>query len=322
MAHDINITNGRASIALAVRSAWHRLGQVLADAFDTKTALREAGMDWEVELQPCFTQDMRQIPSKRVVIRRDTQAVLGVVGDRYTPLQNKDAFGFFDGCFGQDKARFESAGVLGAGERVWMLARVPGDFDVLPGDQVAPYLLLTNGHDGGHPVTAIFTPIRVVCANTLGAALHAKRKGETVRVLHTPSVEARMRIAGELLGKAGVFFDETTGLFRLLARTQLRAAGVRDYFSQALGEQPGIAFDDLSGKRRNQVVELEKLHEEGIGHDLPGVRGTLWGAYNAVTEYVDHRKTRDSLDWMSSGGGADLKARALNVAHEMALNLN
>lgn len=322
MSHDININNGRASVALAVKSAWHRLGQVLADAFDTRTALREANMDWEVELQPCFTQDGRKVPSRKLVVRQDTQAVLGVVGDRYRPLQNRQAFGFFDGAFGQDAARFETAGVLGAGERVWMLARVPGDFDVLPGDQVAPYLLLSNGHDGGQPVTAIFTPIRVVCQNTLSDAMKAARKGQTVRVLHTASVEDRLRIAGELLGKAGIFMDETTGLFRLLARTQLRAAGVRDYFAQALGEQPGIAFDDLSGKRRKQIVELEQLHEDGIGHDIRGVRGTLWGAYNAVTEYVDHRKTTDSLEWMAAGGGADLKARALNVAHEMALTLN
>jgi phage/plasmid-like protein (TIGR03299 family) len=322
MAHDINITNGRASIALAVRSAWHRLGRVLADAFDTATALREANMDWEVELQPCYTQDMRQIPAKKVVIRKDTQAVLGVVGDRYKPLQNRDAFGFFDGCFGKDEARFEAAGVLGAGERVWMLARVPGDFDVLPDDQVAPYLLLTNGHDGGQPVTAIFTPIRVVCQNTLSDAMKAARKGQAVRVLHTASVEDRLRIAGELLSKAGVFLDETTGLFRLLARTQLRAPTMRDYFACSLGEQLSTPFDELSGKRRNQILELEKLHEEGIGHDIRGVRGTLWGAYNAVTEYVDHKRTTDSLDWMAAGGGADLKARALTVAHEMALNLN
>lgn len=322
MSHDINITNGRASVALAVRSAWHRLGQVLTDAFDTATALREANMDWQVELQPCFTQDMRKVNGRKLVVRQDTQAVLGVVGDRYTPLQNRDAFGFFDGAFGRDKARFETAGVLGAGERVWMLARVPGDFDVLPGDQVAPYLLLSNGHDGGQPVTAIFTPIRVVCQNTLGKAMKAAQAGESVRVLHTRSVEGRLRVAGELLGKAGVFFDETVGTFRKLARTQIRAATMRDYFACALGEQLSTPFDDMSTMRRNQITALEQLHEEGIGHDLPGVRGTLWGAYNAVTEYVDHRKTTDSLDWMAAGGGADLKGRALTVAHEMALAMN
>lgn len=321
MAHNIEQRDGKASVALAVKSAWHRLGQILVDAFDTATALREARMDWEVELQPCFAGDGRKVPGRKLVIRRDTNAILGVVGDRYTPLQNRAAFGFFDGAFGPDKARFESAGVLGQGERVWMLARVPGDFDVIPGDQVQPYLLLANGHDGGQPVTAIFTPIRVVCANTLGAALKAARDGETVRVIHTASVEAKMRVAGELLGKAGMFFDETKDTFRLLARTQAKAATVRSMILRSLDEHE-TDWAKLSTRRRNTVEAIENLHETGMGHDIRGVRGTLWGAYNAVTEYVDHAKTTDSLDWMASGGGADIKARALRVAHEMALAVN
>lgn len=320
--HNINIdSNGRASIALATQSAWHRLGQILPGAFDSATALREANLDWEVELQPCFARDGRQVPGKRLTVRTDTNAILGVVGDRYTPLQNRDAFGFFDGAFGEGRARFESAGVLGQGERVWMLARAPGEFDILPGDSIQPYLLLANGHDGSQPVTAIFTPIRVVCQNTLGAAMRSARKGEQVKVLHTPTVEARLRIAGELLGKAGLFFDETKEIFGQLARRQIRADTQRQFISRSLGEvEPD--FQRLSTRRKNQILAVEEIAEVGLGHDIPGVRGTLWGAYNAVTEYVDHVRTKDDLAFMANGSGSDIKARSLTVALEMANAMN
>lgn len=322
MAHNLNINNGRASIALATQSAWHRLGQILPDAFDAATALREANMDWEVRLEPMFLGNGTEVPNKKAVVRGDNGTVIGTVGSRYNPLQNKSAFGFFDGVFGQDKARYESAGVLGGGERVWMLARVPGDFDVLPGDSVAKYLLLTNSHDGSTPVTAIFTPIRVVCANTLGSALRASNDSETVRVLHTASAEAKLKIAGELLGKAGVFFDETKARFVTMSKVQFRSNDLRRYFTNVVTNDPTATFDDISTRSRNVIGEIEKLHETGIGHEIRGVRGTLWGAYNAVTEYVDHSKSNDSLEYMARGGGARMKARAFEIANEFALASN
>ena len=322
MSHNINITNGKASIALAVQSAWHRLGQVLPDAFDAQTAIREANMDWNVSLEPIFLSNGNQVPEKQAVVRGDTGAVLGVVGSRYTPLQNRQAFGFFDGVFGADKARYESAGVLGNGEKVWMLARLPQEFDVLPGDVVKHYLLLTNSHDGSSPVTAIFTPIRVVCANTLSAGLRASKRGEMVRVFHTVSAESNLRVAGELLGKAGVFFDESKVQFMTMARTQLRSMQIRKYIAHVVTNDATIAIDDLSTRAKNVVSEIEQLHDTGMGHDIRGVRGTLWGAYNAVTEYVDHRKSNDSLEYMAAAGGARMKSRAFEIAAELAQSLN
>lgn len=322
MSHDINITNGKSSIALAVKSAWHRLGQVLPDAFDAQTAIREANMDWNVSLEPIFLGNGNQVPDKQAVVRGDTGSVLGVVGSRYTPLQNKQAFGFFDGVFGADKARYESAGVLGNGEKVWMLARLPQEFDVLPGDVVKQYLLLTNSHDGSSPVTAIFTPIRVVCANTLGAALRASKSGEMVRVLHTVSAESKLRVAGELLGKAGVFFDETKVQFMKMARTQMRSLQIRNYIAHVVTNDEAVDLETMSTRAKNVVSEIEELHDIGMGHEIRGVRGTLWGAYNAVTEYVDHRKSNASLEYMAAAGGARMKARAFEIAAELAQAMN
>lgn len=322
MSHNININNGRASIALAQQSAWHRLGQVLPDAFDASTALREAGMDWSVELEPMYLSNGKQVPNKRAVIRNDTEDILGVVGARYTPIQNRNAFGFFDGVFGKDAARYESAGVLGKGEKVWMLARLPEHFEVIANDPVAQYLLLTNSHDGSFPIVGFFTPIRVVCANTLGAALRASRSDESIRVYHTVNAEQRLKLAGELLGKAGVFFDETKSKFQWLAKAQLGSRDLTRYLTGVVTGDPSVSFDQASTRSQNVVTEIRNLHDGGLGSEIRGVRGSLWGAYNAVTEYVDHHRTKESVDYMAEGSGAKLKARALEFATEFANELN
>jgi phage/plasmid-like protein (TIGR03299 family) len=322
MAHEINITNGRASIALAQKSAWHRLGQVLPESFTAETALREANMDWTVSLQQMFLANGTQVPNKRAVIRDDTSDILGVVGNKYTPLQNRSAFGFFDAVFGEDKARYESAGVLGDGQRVWMLARLPESFDVLPGDAVGQYLLLTNSHDGSAPVTGIFTPIRVVCANTLGQALRSADDSETIRVYHTVNAEARLKLAGELLGKAGVFFNEAKAKFSYLSTIQVGSRDLTKYLTAVVSDHDSVRYDDLSTRSKNVVDEIRNLHDGGLGSEIRGVRGTLWGAYNAVTEYVDHRRTQDNIEYMAVGSGARLKSRALVLASSFQTILN
>src|SRR5436190_17319229 len=149
MAHNINIRNGKASIAFAGETPWHRLGQKINEAFDARTALKESGMDFTVEKAPICLADSKVIIKDRFAMRRtDTKDVLGIVSSVYEPLQNRDAFGFFDGIFGKDKARYEVAGVLGKGEQVWLLAKLPGDFSVIGNDTVGKWLLLTHGHDG------------------------------------------------------------------------------------------------------------------------------------------------------------------------------
>ena len=322
MSHNININNGRASIALAQQSAWHRLGQILPDCFTAEIALREAQMNWEVEMERMYLSNGVEVPNKRAIIRKDTERILGVVGSRYQPLQNRSAFSFFDGVFGDDKARYESAGVLGDGERVWMLARLPESFDVLPNDSVCQYLLLTNSHDGSSPVTGFFTPIRVVCANTLGAAFRSSKEDETIRVYHTINAESRLKLAGELLGKAGVFFDDAKSKFKVMASTQLSSGDVSKYLQGVVTGQLYGSWDDLSTRSKNVIEEITNLHDGGIGSDIRGVRGTLWGAYNAVTEYVDHRRTTETLDYMANGSGARMKSRALEMAKEFASTLN
>lgn len=316
MAHNIEIRHGRASIAYAGQTPWHRLGQKLNEAFDAETALKQGGLDFTVEKIGLQTVDGFKIENRFGLRRTDTKDVLGIVTDFYKPLQNREAFSFFDGVFGKGKARYEVAGVLGKGEKIWLLAKLPGDFSVAGEDVVGKWLLLTNGHDTNEPVRARFTPIRVVCQNTLNAAL--SRTDSEVRIQHIGDVSGKLEIAGKLLKQAGIYFDEVQKVFVGFTKHQLTSKTLREYAVRVIGAHEA-SFDELSQPRQKAVTRIEELHDIGRGASLKSVRGTLWGAYNAVTEWVDHDKTTDDLRYMALGRGAEIKQRAFAIAQEMAL---
>lgn len=324
-----NITNnGQANIAYTGSTPWHKLGQKIDNAFDADTALKEANLDWEVDVHPLYHEEL--VPTYngshikyvksihgQVVKRRDNGDELGVVGKNYSPLQNKDAFAFFDGLFGKGQAKFETAGYTGKGERVWLLANMQDNdpIEVLPNDVVNKYMLLTNPHGGKAAVIAAFTPIRVVCQNTLTAAVGTMLKDtNTVRVVHKGNVADRLQFAGSVLAQAGVYYDEVKHLFQSFAKKQLTGQQVKGYIHQTL-------FNDLhhTKSRESKIEEVEKLMYTGRGSDIAGVRGTVWGVYNALTEYVDHVKTyrgqkenpRKQLEASQFGTGRIIKNKAL-----------
>ena len=331
MAHGIETTDGRANMAYTGRTPWHDLGQNIEEAFDAETALKEANLDWEVEVAPLYHKDPDAVgtvsedafakSSKGKVVRRlDNGDELGVVGMKYSPLQNKDAFAFFDGVFGEGKARYETAGYLGKGERMWLLANMTNNdpIEILPGDEINKYLLLTNDFTGSYSVIGSFTPIRVVCNNTLTAAVRDIIKGgNTVRVKHIGDVADRLNFAGKVLAQAGVFYDEVKDLFQTFAKKQLNGEQTRTYIHRSL-------FDDNkeTKSRTKKVDEVEGLMHTGRGSDIVGVRGTVWGAYNALTEYVDHHKVyrggaTKRLEASQFGTGRHLKKKALTIGAEM-----
>ena len=318
MAHNINRKNGRDSIVYAGETPWHKLGQRLTEAFDSKTALEQGGLDFTVEKIGLQTVDGFPVPNRYAIRRTDNKETLGVCADMYSPLQNRDAFRFFDGIFGKGKARFEVAGVIGKGEKVWLLAKLPGDFRIAGDDVVGKWLLLTNGHDTNEPVRAKFTPIRVVCQNTLNAALSS---GENeVRVQHIGKVADKLEIAGKLLKTAGLYFDEVQAVFTGFTRHKVSTKVLREYARQVIA--PKVEGDELSPQASKAITRIEQLFETGRGADMKHVRGTLWGAYNAVTEYIDHDKTGDSISYMALGRGAEIKQRAFRVAQDTILNAN
>ena len=317
MSHNLNINNGRASIAYAGETPWHRLGQKVNGAFDAATALREGGLDFTVEkVAVCTADDRNPIPDRFALRRTDTRDVLGMVTDFYQPLQNREAFGFFDAVFGKGKARYEVAGVLGKGEKVWLLAKLPGDFAVAGVDPVGKFLLLSNGHDCNEPIRARFTPIRVVCQNTLNAALRGTES--EIRIQHIGDVQGKLEVAGKLLKAAGLYFSELETVFGGFVKRQLTERVLTNYVTRVVTGSVQ-KMEDLTKPAQKTVDRILALHEVGMGSDLKNVRGTLWGAYNAVTEHIDHDRAAKGIGYMGFGRGAEIKARAFTAAQDMIL---
>jgi phage/plasmid-like protein (TIGR03299 family) len=249
----------------------------------------------------------------------DRREPIAVVGERYVPIQNAEAFAFFDKLIGEGQAVYETAGSLGGGRRIWLLARLPGDVWVTRQDNVGKYLLLTNSHDGRSPLRALFTPIRVVCENTLRAALEGGQS-DGIWVRHVGDILGKAKEAERLLGISVKYYDAFADQAQAFAKRALTQEALARYF-ETLAPDP----KDADPARRVATRETwTRLFEAGKGNDLSSVRGTLWAAVNAVCEYVDHeRPTRGQegqeekirrFESAQFGTGAVLRARAWKEA--------
>jgi phage/plasmid-like protein (TIGR03299 family) len=299
---------------------WHRLGTALeeADLYDWASANRKAGLDWEVELVPLVTADTQATVAHRAVRRTSDSKVLGVVGPRYAPLQNKDAFGWFRPFLDAREAALHTAGSLRNGSRVWVLAKLNRDpLVIAEGDEVEKYLLLSHGHDGSLAVRCGFTPIRVVCQNTLSLA-HGSDASRLIRLKHTRDIHENLANIREIMDLANQEFEASAEQYRRLARRSVNQADVRKYVRRVLKIE---GEEDISARSRNIVEEIVHLAEAGRGNDLPSIRGTYWSAYNGVSEWLTYSRGRSDDNRLNSlwfGAGALTNRRALELALDMA----
>lgn len=308
------------SIAYFGATPWHRLGTPLADGdvYDWPAACDKAGLAWDVELAPLVAADTHAPVEHRAVRRTSDQKVLGVVGPRYSPLQNRDAFRWFEPFLAAREARLETAGSLRGGARVWVLAKLARDPLVIAlGDEVEKYVLLSHGHDGSLAVRCGFCPIRVVCANTLALA-HGSDASKLIRVRHRGDVAASLAAIREVMNLADAEFEATAEQYRRLARTPVNHADLKKYVRRVLQ----IEDDPAPGSRILNIADrILELAEAGRGNDLPAVRGTLWAGYNAVTEHLGYNRGRtpaSRLDSLWFGEGACINKQALQIALDMA----
>jgi phage/plasmid-like protein (TIGR03299 family) len=331
VSHDINVRNGEAAVMVVGQPAWHNLGTVLDKPATAAQAISAAKLDWEVIKQPLFAGESEHwaVPDYFAVVRGDDwqkkkATVLGIVGKDYTPLQNRDAFQFFDPIVGEKAAAYHTAGALGEGERVWILAKLPEDIQVIGDDITNKFLLLSNSHDGGSAVQIKFTPIRVVCQNTLTMAL---REGPTLRIAHTKDVHERLRVAANLLNAIKVRYSAIEKTFGGMVKVRMNGERLSEYLLSVFPDPtPGndeVRYQRALNQAHRDRAESEYRAEFGRGTELKGVRGTLWGAYNGVAEYIDYsRFGRFAPDrqvqaiWF--GDGYSAKARAYRVAEEKA----
>ncbi len=297
---------------------WHEVGVELNKPATAKEAIQAARLDFKVELAPMYyinpaTSNRTEVKFGKVVRRTDSGKLLGVVGNDYRPVQNTEAFSFFDGVVGEEKAIYHTAGALGDGEKIWILAKLPGDIEVTNKDNVEKYLLLTNSHNGRSSLRMYFTPIRVVCQNTL--ILSAQHMSNTVNIRHVGSIQGKIDQARQLLGIVNKFYDEFGESIKEMLKVKLTKAELKKYYGD-------VVFHGAKEKdtpiMKARLDTLNRLFETGKGNDLPQVRGTLWAAVNSVTEYVDHYqevKNRLKNSWF--GLGSKLKERAYAGAIEL-----
>lgn len=300
---------------------WHGLGQIISDAPDVKTGIQLAGLDWSVATRPLYMADGTEVPTHKCVVRSTDQAQLGVVGDRYVPLQNAAAFDWFNPFLESGLATLETAGSLAGGKRVWILARIVdkgSDVGIVGDDAVRKFIMLSNGHDGTLAVRAGFTPVRIVCANTLAMA-HGDKGSQLIRLRHSASVVKNLNSLREIMDAANAQFEATAEQFRALARYDINQKDLRDYVKIVLGYE-ATKDDDLSTRAENQISNVIGLFENGRGNNLAGVRGTAWAAYNAVTEYLSHETSANADARYTSlwfGANANKNKLALDTALEL-----
>jgi phage/plasmid-like protein (TIGR03299 family) len=308
------------TMAYAGATPWHGLGTALADEdlYDWEKACTKAGLNWDVELVPLVTADTQAKVDHRAVRRKTDGRILGTVGARYCPLQNKDAFAWFQPFLAAKEASLNTGGSIRQGSRIWVLAKLNrSPIVVAAGDEVEKFILLSHSHDGSLAVRVGFTPIRVVCANTLAMA-HGADASKLIRLKHTKELHENLANIRQIMDAADAEFTASAEKYMLLARKSISQADLEKYVRLVFKVEDD---KDASTRLKNLMQEVTRLFEAGRGNDLPSIRGTLWAGYNAVSEWLSYNRGRNADNRLNSlwfGDGANLNRHALETALEMA----
>lgn len=321
MAHELEIIDGQAQMAYAYRgerdTPWHGLGIRVPADLTPQQMLEAAGLDWEVHTQPIYTEvggTMIEL-DRQALVRSSDEKILDIIGKGWIPMQNQDAFTFFNDFVAAGDMEMDTAGSLKDGRIVWALAKIKESFSLFNGkDEVTGYLHFTNPHSYGQSIDVRFTPIRVVCNNTLTLSLNTRSKS-FVKVNHRrqfnpEEVKMALGIASEKLAT----YKESA---QFLSSKRFTGESINEYFARIF---------PVATNKKDSTKKLSKAHSNvlGILDTQPGAElgeGTWWQAYNAITYYTDHLAGRSQDTRLTSawyGSGKDLKVRALDLAVEMA----
>lgn len=312
MAHNINFNKltGKHSFVTVKELAWHRLGQVVEHLTTSEDVIREAQLDYEVDLAPleaiAFNDERMIVPNNWATYRTDTKDVFAVVGSKYTVVQNLEAFAFFDEVVKSGKAKYETAGVLGKGEVVFISAKINKHLSVKvkgKDDDVDLYMFLSLSHDGKSSIIAGITPIRIVCNNTLDAAL--RRNISKVSIRHTESYKTKLDEASRVLNLIDTVPDETQLLYDRLGK---KTVTEEEFFSTLylcyLNEDQRKKLDIGEEISTRAINGLKGISNYYFKHKTQqDIVDTGWGVYNAFTGYYqnilnikDDKKIKDVID--------------------------
>jgi len=328
--HVTQRADGRREAAFSFRPPWWDQGYQVEDHFQTsREILTNALLDWEVEQNPVYFSwvdenhlvHQVQIPDQVANVRADNKNFLGIVSKRYKVVNNWEAFDFVD-CLHQDGImKYESAGSLKGGKVVWMLAKMPQEFEVVAGDKLEQYILFTTAHDGTRAVRVLPTSVRVVCWNTLSLATANESKGLSIR--HKGNIKDKLDDARKVIMNVQQKFDGFHQTARKMTEVSFDMDRMKILVELLIPKENG-KNDTRRVKARRSILNAFKSHRQ----NLPGMRDTAWAAFNAVTEHVDHSssykgkntalKSERRMESLMLGANARLKQSALNLITEVA----
>ena len=260
---------------------WHGLGTIVMEAPESAEALRLAGLDWNVVQEPVYTGHNELVDGYKANIRSTDRRVLGVVSDRYKVVQNVEAFSFTDELLGAG-VRYETAGSLQEGRKVWLLARLPREY-IIAGERISPYLVFSNTHDGSGSVKVAVTPVRVCCNNTLNLALSTASR--SFSMMHTGNIQGKIQEARKTLFMAEKYMDCLGMEFEQLRRQKVADAQVKEYVEQLLPMEKDPT--PIQGKNILRLRE-DMLKRYYDAPDLKKVGNNAYRFVNAVSDFATH----------------------------------
>jgi phage/plasmid-like protein (TIGR03299 family) len=339
MAHKLNFNKGNQTYSFASNSekAWHGLGQVVDQAMTAEEAIKLANLDYQVEKAPLYAgievpqpdggQEVPKIYSpyedRVATYRTDTNEVLGLVGGRYEIVQNKEAFGFFDAIINEGEAIFETAGALGKGERIFVTAKLPNDL-LVNGEAMEKYIILTNSHDGSSSIIAGFTTVRIVCNNTLQAAL--SDLSNKVTIPHITGAKQKLSEAYRVMGIASKYMTEVNDVFEAMSRKTISDEQMNEFITKIF--TPKVVktkneeeLEKLSTRTKNIIDGTYAFAMTHPTQTTVATKNTLFGAYNAVSGYYNYIKEFPTPEArfksVQFGQGANRITEAFQLAHDM-----
>lgn len=273
---------------------WHGLGTKVDEAPTSKEALKLAGLDWKVVQKPIFTSGALPIEGYRANVRDTDQKVLGIVTDRYKVVQNEEAFKFTDELLGAG-VRYETAGSLQEGKRIWLLAKLPHEY-IIGGEQISPYLVFTNTHDGSGAIKVAVTPVRVVCSNTLNLALSSAKRSWSM--IHTGDIDGKMGEAKATLQLAGKYMTSLGKEFHDLQRKKISEQKVLQFIEELIPEPENASFQQRKNVQRLREDMKRRYFD---APDLKDLGNTAYRFVNAVSDFATHaRPIRETKDYQQN----------------------
>jgi len=323
MSHNINYANVKHSFFSVKQKAWHGLGQIVQEYPTSAEAIEFAGLNYQIEKRPIFTAT-EEIKTHFATVRTDTAQVLGVVGKKYEIVQNADAFTFFDSLVsGTTGIKYETAGALGNGERIFITAQLPDVLRIGRNDEIEQYIFLTTSHDGSGSIMAAFTPVRIVCNNTLNAAL--RDHSNALFIKHTAGAAEKLREAARIFAIAQTNGEILEDMFNNWSKIRITDHETKKLIRLAMSPNKevfkAIAEDNAAYQFSTAFENVcEKVFEYAFGAETQQMQttaGTLYGAYNAVTGYYqnvnEYKSENNRLKSIMFGTGLDRTKAAFEI---------